>query len=400
MRILFYLPVVTPWWFREVITPMLRALHRGGGAVELHVMVAPLWRNTGLQPDDLLPAADLDEAVHWHIIDQGEPEQFRLSGAEVPGLLDQVNRIDPDITLARSADFAISRQFPGVVRYIMEGAAPPFGTDPEHVVLDERPFAPAEVPAHAATLADAIAERLRPSRDLVQRRPSAGAPAMLRERLGLPSNRRVVAIPLQYAHEENFFLHHAGFPDGLALIGRLLAKLDESVVLAFVDHPLNRRHSRPECVLHVDRHTIGAHFAADAERIVDCTGPHGAEALAMCADIMVADLSKSWMLAAFHGTPLVNVAHGPTASWLNAVPGLSALSPALASGTLSGPDASAADRWFAWHIGARLVEPRSLTPDRLLRCIEQRPSEADVADNLAKVEAHQRRLLSPRTAAA
>jgi hypothetical protein len=237
MRILFYLPVVTPWWFREVITPMLRALHRGGGAVELHVMVAPLWRNTGLQPDDLLPAADLDEAVHWHIIDQGEPEQFRLSGAEVPGLLDQVNRIDPDITLARSADFAISRQFPGVVRYIMEGAAPPFGTDPEHVVLDERPFAPAEVPAHAATLADAIAERLRPSRDLVQRRPSAGAPAMLRERLGLPSDRRVVAIPLQYAHEENFFLHHAGFPDGLALIGRLLAELDESVVLAFVDHP-------------------------------------------------------------------------------------------------------------------------------------------------------------------
>jgi hypothetical protein len=400
MRILFYLPVVTPWWFREIIVPMLRTLHHGDAAVALHVMVAPLWRNTGLEAGDLLTAADLDTAVHWHIIDAGEPEQFRLKGAAVPGLLDLVTQIDPDVTLARSADFAISQQFPGVVRYVMEGAAPPFGYSPDHVVLEERPFTPAQVPDHAMSLADELAARLRPSWGLVQRRLPAGSRMMLRDRLGIPGDRPVMFVPLQYEHEENFFLHHAGFPDGLALIERLLAQLDESVVLAVVDHPLNRMFPRSEHAMHVDRRVIDACFAGNAGRIVDCTGPSGAEALAMCADAMIADLSKSWMLGAFNGTPLVNVAPEPTADWLHALPDLAALPATLASGALKGPDADAARRWFGWHIGGRLVAPRALTLNRLLRCIDQRPSEADIAANLEMVEMHQRRLLPASAAAA
>ncbi len=102
MKILFYLPVVTPWWFTEMMTPLMRALH---GAAELHVMVAPIWRNTGIGGEHLLRRADLDR-IQWHIIDEENPELFRRNGTAVPGLLDLVDTIGPDLTIARSADFA------------------------------------------------------------------------------------------------------------------------------------------------------------------------------------------------------------------------------------------------------------------------------------------------------
>ena len=108
MRILFYLPIVTPWWFENIVVPMLRALRGGERApAELHVMIAPMWRGTGIEAGHLAAAADLAD-VHWHVVDEGEPDQFRLAGGEVPGLLDRVAAIAPDLTLARSADVAIA----------------------------------------------------------------------------------------------------------------------------------------------------------------------------------------------------------------------------------------------------------------------------------------------------
>jgi hypothetical protein len=381
MRILFYLPVVTPWWFHHTIVPMMRALHDGPATVELHVMVAPLWRNTGLEAQHLLAAADL-EAVHWHVIDEGEPDQFRLAGAEVPGLLDLVTAIAPDLTLARSADFAISRQFPGTVRFITEASAPPYAQNRHLIVIEEQPFAPAVVPAHAIARADVYAECLQRVLPDIEQCPPLDRPAALRRTLGLPHDRPVIAVPLQYEHEENYFLHHAAFPDSLALLERLLAELPDDVVLAVADHPLNRQH--------VDRNAVSAFVTQNPDRMVNCSATRATDMLAICADVMLTDLSKCWMLSAFFGTPLVNIGLQPVADWLNALPTLDALPAALAVQRFARPDPVAARRWFGWHLGARVLDPKAITLDRLIRSVEEQPSDADVAQNLAMAVDDQR----------
>ncbi len=50
MKIMFYLPVVTPWWFVNIITPLIRSAARDA---EVFVLVPPRWRNTGIGPDEL-----------------------------------------------------------------------------------------------------------------------------------------------------------------------------------------------------------------------------------------------------------------------------------------------------------------------------------------------------------
>lgn len=397
MRILFYLPVITPWWFDAIIVPMLRTLHSETAPVDLHVMVAPLWRNTGIDADQLFAVADLP-AIQWHIVDEGEPEQFRQDSTTVPGLLDRIAAIDPDVTLARSSDFAISRHFPGIVRFIMEGDAPPFASIMRGVVLEETPFAAAIVPASAAALADCYAERLQTIWELTERHAHIGTRTTLRERLGLPQDRPVLAVPLLYEHEENYFLDHAAYPDGIALIEALLATVDDGILLAIADHPLNAAqlpHPRRR-----NRAALEACLAPHRERMIDCTGSRATEMLAVAADAMVADLSKSWTLAAFHGAPLVDIARRPVAEWLNAVPGMAALPAALASGRLAAPDRAAARRWFGWHLGARIFRPGDLTAERLLRCIAHCPSESDIAGNLDMVLAQQQTRLADHMAAA
>lgn len=376
MKVLFYLPVVTPWWFEAIIVPMLRALHKDGAPVELHVMIAPMWRGTGIEAEHLLIAADLT-AVHWHVIDEGEPDQFRLVGAEVPGLLDLVAAIAPDVTLARAADCAIARQFPGIVRFIMEGAAPPFASDPRWVVLDAEPFPQAIVPPEAAALADDCARRLRPAWDLAARHAPGGTRSALRNLIGLPGDRPVLAVPLQYEHPENYFLSLAAFPDGIAMLEHLLAATDDDVLLAVTDHPLNRRH--------VDRQALSAFIARHTDRVVDCTGWQASDRLARCADALVADLSKCWSLAAFHGLPLVDIARKPAAPWLRAAAGAEA----FAIDALHAPDRAEAERWFAWHLATRIIDPARLTLDSLVRAVDGQADEADIAANLTRVMAAQ-----------
>jgi hypothetical protein len=371
MRILFYLPVITPWWFESIIAPMLRALQSGRPAVDLHVMIAPMWRGTGIEAQHLMAAADLAE-VHWHVIDQADPEQFRLAGAEVPGLVDLVDEIGPDLTLARSADIATTRHFPGLVRFIMEAGAPPFASDQRWIVLDEEPFTQSALAADDGGLAENCARRLTPAWDLAARDAPGGTRTALRNLMGLPLDRPVLAVPLHYEHHENYFLSLAAFPDGEAMIEGLLAATCEDVVLAVTDHPLNR--------LHVDRHSVDECMARHAGRVVDCTGWRATDRLALCADAMVADLSKSWSLAAFHGLPLLEVARRPLSPWLKAVRDLGALAP---------PEPGATRRWFGRHLGARVIDPLQLTPDRLLRVIEGQPSDEDVAGNIAMVLAWQ-----------
>lgn len=61
MHVLFYLPVVTPWWFDNIVAPIIRAAARDA---QVSVLVPPLWRGTGIGPTQLAGCADL-ATVDW-----------------------------------------------------------------------------------------------------------------------------------------------------------------------------------------------------------------------------------------------------------------------------------------------------------------------------------------------
>lgn len=375
MKILFYLPAVTPWWFDNIVGPMLRALSRDRAQVELHVVTAKLWRNTGVTPENYLGLSDLSD-IRWHIV-ENEPEAFRFAGAQVPGLPETIAAIDPDLTLARSADLALAQWMPGTVRYIMEGAAPPFLTEPTWIVLDEVPFSHGHVSGEAVGLADVCAGRLAPAWEAAERLIGTHT----RESLGLPPDRPIVAVPLNYEHEENLFLAHAVVPRGVDLVARLLAALPDHFVLAISDHPLNR--------LHVDRSEIDALIAGHADRAHLFPKPGDTNRLAQVSDAMLIDLSKTWAIAAFFGAPMLNLGARAHADWLQAVPGITVLSDALAGGELVGPSPADTRRWFGWHLGGRIADSTALPLDRLLRCVDDRPSESDAMANCARLLARQ-----------
>ncbi len=376
MRILFYLPIVTPWWFDAIIVPMLRALVR---EAELHVMVAPLWRNTGIDADQLGPLADL-ETVQWHVIHGEDHPLFRTAGARVNGLLDRVAAIRPDLTLCRSADFATPARFPGAVRFLMEGAAPPFATDPRCIILDKTPFAQGVVPPMDRALRDACLAAIAPRwAELSDRMTSAGD-TRWRERLGLPRDRPVLALPLHYEHEENLFLQHAAHPTNAALIDDLLRRTDPDIMLAITDHPLNRRH--------LDRAALAQRIAAapDRLRLIEADDhPGGATTLlAAHADALLQDLSKVWSLAAFFGTPLLRLGVAPAASWLHAHTDVGRFQAALRQGRVRRPDVEKARLWFGWHLGTRLLDPSApgLDTARLIDLVQGTAEPDRVAHRL------------------
>jgi len=370
MRILFYLPVITPWWFDQIVVPMLRRLNDDVAVREVHVMVAPLWRNTGVDGAQLQPLVDLAK-LRWHIVDEADPEIFRIAADRIDGLLDIVAGIAPDLILARSADFATPARFLAPVRYIMEAAAGPFVTDPTWVILEEQPFAYGAMPGDAALLEACVARTQALWQGALG---GVTSPALVRQELGLPLDRPLLAVPLQYEHDENFYLLHAAFPDSVAMLTALLAALPEQVLLAVSDHPLNR--------LHVNRSRLEEFVAMRSSRIELVAADDATARLTLAADAVVTDLSKTWSLAAFAGKPLLHIGKHELAPWLRASGEIAAFGPAQPA-----PDPLGARQWFAWHLAARLLRPEAVDSALLLRHFADAPNMADLDANVAALEA-------------
>ncbi|NKI99331.1 hypothetical protein [Novosphingobium sp. SG707] len=356
MRLFFYLPAITPWWFETIVTPMLIRLNADPWVKEIHVMAAPLWRSTGVEGAQLEPLI-AQEKLRWHIVDQGDPALFRTHGAAVPGLIETVAGINPDLTLVRSSDFATPALFPRTVRYIMEGAAAPFATDPSWVVLEETPLSCGAMPEGWA-LPEDLAARL----DALWK-AAAG-------RFGpfsVPLSRPSLAVPLPCQHEENLFLRHAAHEGGVALLQSLLARLPEEWRIEVCDHPLNR--------LHGDRPGLEAFVASAPDRI--SMAERGIEAMVAGASAVLTDLYDSWTLAAFAGKPMLHLGRGAMAPWTKA-----GEDPA----ELTGPDRDAARRWFGWHLAARLLRPEAVELSLLLRLAKGQPTWEDMDANLDALE--------------
>lgn len=346
MRILFYLPVVTPWWFEQVIEPLIR---RVAEAAEVHVLAPAPWCNTGLGEQELARVADLAN-VHWAIVDDAEHPSLRTVPTDPQGLIDYVRGLAPDLTLCRSADFETPRHFPGQVRYIMEAVTTPFRpVSPANTVhFTEEPFVNGAMPALSdadAARLDALIAPFWPDMEAHWQAAAHDRESVYRA-IGIPGDRPVVVLPLEYEHAENFFLQHRpGALSNQALVAQAAAAAEKAgVTLVITDHPLN--------MLHVDRDAL-------YDFIFDLGGPiladqpvFGVSATSALlrhgAGVLLND-SKSFAVAAAFCVPMFRQSRFASAPWLHAETDLSAYFAAVRAGTAQRPDMPAVRRWFAYH---------------------------------------------------
>ena len=353
LRVLFHLPVITPWWFENIVIHLIKKL---GREHEVHVMVPPLWQGTGIGPDQVPLIQDLAH-VHWHVLDGPDHSLLRSDASQQTDLLALVNMIAPDITLCRSADIKTPAQFPGTVRYIMEAAAPPFETQPQWVWLAPTLFDAGLLPqltdAQNSQL-DAFAEQLWPT----ARRAIAQAPSRpdFLNKANLPADKSIIGLTLEYQHEENFFLQHHPYPSNAAMIATILDQLDDRHILAITNHPLNELYS--------DNSAVEQAIADSGGRAIlirsDEDAGQATLALAKHADGMIIANSKSWCVCAALGTPILRLSEFATGDWLGAYDNMSEFLADIAAGKARKPDPVMARRFFAFHLANNAFDPTDL----------------------------------------
>lgn len=369
MRVLFYLPVITPWWFDNVVEPLIRCLANDH---EVHVLAPVPWRGTGIGQRELVGCGDLPE-IRWHIFDGDSHPTLRSTPTERAGIVEFVTSLAPDYVLCRSADCDTPKEFPGVVRYLMEGGAGPLAVPNDWVILQEQPLDHGLLPEldddQRARLDGLIAPLWDPLRRLAE--PSPQTRKSFRSWAGLPADRPVLAVPLEYEHAENFFpMHRVGAAPNHRLIAELAASIDDSFFLAITNHPLNEKH--------IDNSALEAEIASHGSRmrLLPGTGPAGENTtmlLAREADGMLAGDSKVYALAGFFGTPMLRRSRFRTGDWLNACSDLAHFLAAVAGGSAVGADREAARTWFAFHVANNLFNPNDpeLTASELLARLDR-----------------------------
>lgn len=367
MRILFYLPIVTPLWFVEVIAPMIRALRPHA---ELNVLVPPLWRNTGVGQAELAACSGLSD-IHWHLVDGDDHPSLRTAPADPDGLVEFVRSIAPDLTLCRSAETITPARFPGRVRYIMEAGAPPFARG-NWIILQDDVFdhgaMPEFSPAEEQALEAAFAPHWQQADDAFS---AQGRFALSRAEalvvLGLPGDRPLLAVPLEYMHEENFFSMHNSHADNIGFVSSLIERVPADFVLALTDHPLNRQHGRTA--------KLRAHVEAFGDRVFLVeNGPADAgltNLLIKHCDGVIFQNSRSFAAAAFFGKPLMRLSDRPSAPWLNVHRDLPAFLDAVRTGAARLPEPEAVRRWFGWHLADEAIDAQTASGEELLARIER-----------------------------
>lgn len=354
MRILFYLPAVTSWWFDQVIEPLIR---RVVSVAEVHVLAPALWQNTGIGPDQLQRCADLD-CVRWSIIDDADHPSLRTVPADPGAVIDFVRTLAPDLVLCRSADLRTPAAFPGIVRHVMEAVTAPFdlGTRTNTVHFTDAPFAQGRMPPLAAADAARLVSLILPYWQDMQAHWRAAVPdrTSVYRAFGVPLDRPAVLLPLEYAHAENFYRHHR--PDGLtdeAWVTRAAALADAAgVTLVVTDHPLNAQH--------VDRSALRTAIAAFGTPVLADPAALGVPAtLALLRHVDGALLgdSKTFAMAAAFGVPMARWSRFDSAAWLHVDQDLPRFFANIAAGTAVRPDADAARRWFGYHYAEQALHP-------------------------------------------
>ncbi len=365
LRVLFYLPVVTPWWFTHIVIHLIRAMAKEH---EVHVLIPPLWKNTGIGADQTVLIADLPD-VFWHILDGPDHPQLRIDASGQEDLIELVRQIDPHLTLCRSADIKTPRRFPGTVRFIMEAAAPPLPTAPECVWLAPTLFDHGILPdlsPNEASRIDDLALPLWPKAKDDCARQSRHA---FLKANGLPTDQAIIGLPLEYEHEENFFNAHHSFASNADMIAQITGQLSDDCVLAVTNHPLTS--------LYGDTAEVEAAIEASQGKAIllgegEEAGSTTAE-LARHCDGMIVGNSKSWSVCAALGTPMMRYSSFATGDWVNAYHALPEFLADIASGTARSACPKEARRWFLYHLTNCLIDPTdpSLSAEHLIEAAVQ-----------------------------
>jgi hypothetical protein len=349
MHVLFYLPVVTPWWFDAIVAPIIRIMARDA---KVSVLVPPMWRGTGIGAGQLARCADL-ETVDWYILDGEDHPRLRTSAADEADLIALVNDIGADMTLCRSADLATPALFPGIVRFIMEGAAPPFATDPATVWLPDTLFDHAMMPPIEPAARARIDALFRPWWDDAHAQFGPSDRDAFLARAGLPQGRKLIGLPLEYEHEEMFFAQHYSFPSNIALIDEIADRIDDDTILAVTNHPLNEVHCD-----NASLHAAIATHGGKVRMVPAIDGPGGATMkLARYCDGMIVGNSKSFGGCAFFGTPMLRLSRFRTGGWMNAYDAFDPFAAAIDAGTARAADPADALSWFALHLIDHVFDP-------------------------------------------
>ncbi|MCK0097969.1 hypothetical protein MWU38_01115 [Qipengyuania sp. S6317L1] len=354
MRVLFYLPVITPWWFENIIVPLLEKLAADN---EIHILAPIVWKGTGVGQCQYDLCAHMPQ-IHWHIVTDHDHVSMRTKATQAGAIIDFVKGLAPDFVLCRSADLETVRQFPGIVRHITEGGAEPLSFPVDAVHFTKEPFAHGIIPdlddAHFRRLNSLVEPYWQP---LVDACPAKGAARnAIRQWAKLPFDRPILFLPLEYEHEENFFtIHRKGALPNVRWVEELLDALDPRVFVAMTNHPLNE--------LYVDNSAIEMLAATHPERLslLPAQMPSGARttpSLMRAADGVYLGDSKAFSLAAFCGTPIVRRSKFESANWLGASENLEGFAADLIKGCALAPSDASARTWFACHAANNLVWPK------------------------------------------
>ena len=387
-RILFYLPVVTPWWFDNVIVHLIRTL---ADATEVHVLVPPLWRNTGIAPEQLMGCASLSN-VRWHIADGPSHPSLRTSPADPDEMVEFARSIDPTHVFCRSADIATPSRFPGKVWHLTEAGAPPLSTCSGWIILQPELWHHGAMTELADEDRKLIQEmfgrtwkrmRNRTEHEKAFRLPRAKA----LQSLGLPENRRIIALPLEYEHEETFTAFHNRFERNIDLIHHLAEQLDDEFVLAITDHPLNYKY--------VDNAKVCEAIASLGERAHLVPNPGGdylpTDLLIKHCDGLVVQNTKAIYAGAFFGKPILRLSNRPSAEWLGAHTDPATFQTAVLSNQES-PGEDQARLWFGYHVLHEIIDPATISAAEILDRLDRPFARDRLNAGLERIDAYQRQI--------
>lgn len=347
MRILFYLPLARGWMFDNVIEPMIAKL---SSVADVHVFLPSAWIEKHSAAATEATAWRRD--VEWHPLDPngGDPDALDMDGPS-PEILASVRAIAPDHCLCRSANASLPQRLPGTVRYIMEASAPPFWLSKHWISLEPQIFDHGMMPDLPAGDRAALTDLIAGSWARMER--SLPSDSAWRARHGLPADRKIALLPLEYDHPNNLFGVHRSVRPNSRMVAELADRVPAPLFLAITDHPLNERF--------VDNRALVATLDARrhiARLLTQAPGTGGITTyLAQHADGMIVGDSKSFAAAAFFGTPLMRVSKFATGPWLHAYSDLARFAEDLARGRGVAPRREQAMLWFAFYLANQVFAP-------------------------------------------
>lgn len=387
-RVLFYLPTVTPWWFENIVGKLILQL---AGAHEVHVIVPPLWRNTGIEPHHLKPFAG-GPFVHWHIADGDDHPLLRTAPSNPDALVELVASIDPAYVFCRSADIATPSRFPGKVRHLLEAGAPPLATCATWIILQRDFWHHGDMPELGAEDRKVIDRMFAGTwarmRNQARKSHAFGlSRSAALNRLGLEEGRKIVALPLEYEHAEAFTSFHNGIERNLDLIAHVADLLDEDMILAITDHPLNYKH--------VDNAKLYAAIKGMGTRVRLVPNPQAqpypTDLLIKHCDGLIVQNTKAIYSGAFFGKPTLRLSHRSTAPWMGVHQDFDPFLAAVRSGE-AGTDEAQARLWFGFHAMHEIINPESISAAELLDRVDRPFSVDRLAAGLDRIESYQRQL--------